>query len=244
MKSKHQELIISIHIPRTGGTSLKAVLAEIYGDRFVWMQQANSAQEAYEKLKSVDWHDIQCIHGHIGYGLHNFIPSDISCKYITFLRDPRERILSLYHFIFREETYNAYQWGDRCDWKKDVDFLSWLQRKLLAMQDNQMTRFFSEKKRLNTKAIIKDIDYDDYSLAIANLNRFYFIGATECLDDCLLKLAAMLGWKELPDVPKEYSYPDRRHYIDTNDQEKELIKKTQYYDLLLYDHYARTICKQ
>lgn len=238
----NHSIVLSIHIPRTGGTSLKDVLSSIYKNGFVWMQQAHSAQETYEKLKGRDWNSIQCIHGHIGYGLHNFIPNDITCQYITFLRDPRERILSLYNFIFREETYNVYKWDKYCNWNKDIDFATWLKDKKLSMQDNQMVRFFSGRERLNIKTITRSVGYEDYALAIIHLDKFFFIGLTEHFDKCLSRLSSILNWGKTPKAQKIYSYPNRKHFNDLTKSEKDLIENTQYYDLLLYKHYAESIC--
>lgn len=62
-------IVISIHIPKTGGTTLKNILTSVYGDSFLWLTETNSAKRAFERLKGYDLTKIKCVHGHIGYGI-------------------------------------------------------------------------------------------------------------------------------------------------------------------------------
>jgi hypothetical protein len=83
---------IFLHIPRTGGMSLRSVFDEVLGRENVgrpwWGTHAGEPLNHEQRSKKA-WY------GHFRFGLHRFIGPD--ARYITILREPTQRFLSEYH---------------------------------------------------------------------------------------------------------------------------------------------------
>jgi hypothetical protein len=102
--------IISIHVPRCGGTSLREVLAGWFGDRFfIHYFQQNEANPPRHPCMAGS-----CIHGHFndgkGIGAADCYPG--VDQYIMFLRDPLEAQISNYFFWKRKARARQIKRGD------------------------------------------------------------------------------------------------------------------------------------
>lgn len=90
--------LISIHIPKCGGTSVAAALAAWFGAGF----HAHYLDEATRQLPP-RWPlgPGMCVHGHFnarrGFGVRDYYPE--ADQLVTFLRDPFEMHLSLYFYL-------------------------------------------------------------------------------------------------------------------------------------------------
>lgn len=231
-----KQIILSTHIPKTGGTTFKEILKMVYGDKCIWALQSHSAINAYEQIKHLDFSNIDIIHGHFSYGLHELLPKGFEYKYITFLRNPIERLLSYHNFILRPETYDIYKWDIAYKWSTDVSFMEWIQDTQIASQDNGMTRFFSGNNCINTHPINEKVTMNDLTLAMKNLNTYYFIGQTENFSNDLKKLSSVLCWDSIPEYKIHYHYPTRMYLSDLNKDDIQLIKNSQKFDFMLWEY--------
>jgi hypothetical protein len=103
----HPELI-SIHIPKTAGSSFYAVLKAHYGWRLKHIQRQDdiacwNTGKPYQCNKPF----VRAIHGHIKphKNWKTFYPN---AKWVCWLRDPAERVLSAYYHLQKTQTL-----GDR-----------------------------------------------------------------------------------------------------------------------------------
>jgi len=95
-----QNTLIFLHIPKTAGTTINNILENNYpiNSRF-YINPSNTKEsrsilaEMPEESKS----NIRLLYGHMGFGWHNLLPT--KCNYITFLRDPVERVVSHYNYV-------------------------------------------------------------------------------------------------------------------------------------------------
>lgn len=88
-------MIISIHIPKTGGSSFGEILKSVYGEN-LWInygQQWNAMTSKKNLISS----NIECLHGHFEFNA--FDEEFPESQKITWLRDPVERTISLYNHI-------------------------------------------------------------------------------------------------------------------------------------------------
>ena len=89
--------IVSIHIPKTGGTSFWRVLEHVYAPEAV-QRVFPGDYEGREKF--LIERSIRALHGHIRYrdlgGFFN-LPTDV--KVVTWLRDPTDRVISNFHYL-------------------------------------------------------------------------------------------------------------------------------------------------
>ena len=231
-----KSIVVSIHIPKTGGVTLKNILTSVYGDSFLWFTETNSARYTFERLRGYDLSNIKCIHGHIGYGIHKYLNlMGIGCKYIMFTRSITNRLLSYYNYIKTDAVSEHYRWDSRFRWGKDINFYDWLLSYKMADQDNSAVRFLSGCGNLNTDPMKYRMTNIDCKIALHNLKNLSFIGSTDNFDSDINRLAETLSWDKIPEYGRDNAYPDHRDEGDLNQQELILIKESQKFDILLRD---------
>jgi len=106
--------LISIHIPKCGGTSLKEVLKEWFGNRLFlhYYDLKNSKMPQRIKTRKLFFGNISgiCIHGHFnkneGFGINEYYPD--TKQAITFLRDPLEVQLSVFYYRHQQDKLGLF----------------------------------------------------------------------------------------------------------------------------------------
>ena len=115
-------MIISVHIPKTAGTSFSLSLNQRFGrayrsdymDRLFTTEtsldrKSKSMAKALE-MRPEEFEGIQCVHGHFLAFKYRFLAEQMPCSFITWLRDPIDRLLS--HYYYWVEAYDpAYAQG-------------------------------------------------------------------------------------------------------------------------------------
>ena len=234
------EIIVSLHIPKTAGITLKNILSEVYGDGFLWFPETNTTRGCYERLRHYDLSKVNCIHSHVGYGIHKYLEADgISCKYITFLRNPYERLMSFYNYILTEPVNDHYKWDESFGWSKDTKFKDWLLDRKLAAQDNDEVRFLSGCENLNTNTIKYNMARSDYRMAVRNLGDFSFVGFKENFDNDIISLSKLLNWKSIPEYTKANVGPVENHTRNLSIEDVAVINHTNNYSISLWRYQRR-----
>lgn len=186
------ELLIYLHIPKTAGSTLNAILeshytaGESYATSQTWLHPDGS-YDGFHALSAAEKRRLRLLTGHMGFGFHRYLPQ--KAHYITVLRDPVERVLSHYSFerhLPVAPVYEALNSGEM-DLKGYVRFYA-----EVAEMDNLQTRIVSGnwQKRGEgpcTPAML--------ATAQENLRRhFLAVGLTERFDEFYLLLKRRLGW--------------------------------------------------
>ena len=83
-------VVIQIHQPRTGGTSLRLLLREVFGGDKCFMNYKGELAESDEATRQ----SLRVVAGHVPYGDH--VHFDKPAHYVTVVRDPVERFKSTY----------------------------------------------------------------------------------------------------------------------------------------------------
>lgn len=104
--SQDLPLLLHAHIPKTAGTSLRGfVFNSLGGESCLNFESSNpysleiSTREFSDAISLRP--EVKFVSGHFPYGIHRCLPKR-ACKYITILRDPASRALSLYrHHLVR-----------------------------------------------------------------------------------------------------------------------------------------------
>ncbi len=89
-------MIISVHIPKCGGTSFRHVLRDIYGES-LWLNYGAIFSQPQAAPGLIPG-GTRCIHGHfLGDAFDELVPRP---RLVTWLRHPVERVVSnYYHFL-------------------------------------------------------------------------------------------------------------------------------------------------
>ena len=115
MTSVNKPFLVSLHIPKTAGTSLESILHKKYGEK---LYRYNHDPELL-KTKKVDWilDNYEAIHGH--FNVNQFDLTDKNVSAFCFIREPYERVSS--HFNYYRE-YSVV--GEVCQavHKGEMDF--------------------------------------------------------------------------------------------------------------------------
>ena len=193
--------VIFIHLPKTGGRTLAAALRYKYPSRTLHLDSLYEPLERIEEIPLERRRAARAITGHLHYGVHRHMPQ--RCDYITMLRDPVARVVSMYRFIR----------GNPKNWLHDevVGSAMELEEFVLRAPDptaeNLQTRLLSglgpgKVMALGANGRLRAPDQppppvteDDLALAKRNLDRFLVVGLTERFDESFILIRRALGWR-------------------------------------------------
>lgn len=210
--------IIFTHIPKTAGTSFITQMVEpnigldamyYYKGKKSWLEM-NKARYRF-------------IGGHSSYGLHRLILRDY--QYITFLRNPIDRAVSHYYFIYSGKSANYEHPMYRVCRKYSLQEV--YQKNLLS--PNLITKCIAG---VNGNAIVRN---SDLKKAKKNLMDSYAIyGIQERYQESMKLFANFFGWNKglYEDVPKQKVTP-YKPIIDEGISTA--LKEMHQYDIELYE---------
>ncbi len=182
-----EPLLVFIHVPKTAGTTVKTILrrqrpesrVRNVGNVLKGYERGRAATEAAGRQLLSD-RETWAVKAHIPFGFQRYLPPD--ARYMTFLREPIERVISNYY----HEARHPVRRGEVPRLVRAEDLLS-AQRPFL---DNLQTRMLSDELHAFDVPATPEL----LEQAKRNLrDRFVFVGITERFDESLLMLNAVLG---------------------------------------------------
>lgn len=221
--------IVFIHIPKTAGTSFRRLLDKQYpGHKLLPLYEPYPyTPEVLARLKRQAQQATACI-GHVPFGIDRQL--GIDARYVTFLRDPVERVVSYYRHNQRHANARFHQ-----QIKEGMTLADLVRSGIDAECHNNMTRMISgigDNRRLTDRAVLEQ--------AIDNIERrFLFIGLTEQFDQSVDLLGSRLGWRRQGLVkPALNRAPDQKRF-PLDEQTRALVLEYNDLDLALYRYVAQ-----
>lgn len=170
--------LISLHIPKTGGNSLRKVLECWFPDGRLLLHYRDGAAPP---PRHSDRGPI-CIHGHFngarGIGAWDYYPD--ATQHIIFLRDPFERFLSQWFYL----NWRKQGGGFEPDLADDPSFEFWLRRRAEEQAEGRNGYSFVWHMPVPPGTADWDRVFEE---------RFLFVGIMERYSQSLAGLAAALG---------------------------------------------------
>jgi hypothetical protein len=227
MSVREERLTVFIHIPRTAGTTFTRLLKSAHpsdsvgfvGNVFKGGGGSDPRRVAWLRESAAEHtRGFAVLAGHLPFGVHAYLPRD--ARYITFLRDPVDRVLSHYHWMMR------LHWLDP---GVDGRSLGELLAEGVYLHDNLQTRMLSSDPEP-----FGDVTPEMLEQAKANLaEAFTAFGLVERLDESLALLQRRLGLPLLRDAPR--LKPTRRpRGAEIPDKMVRTARRYNKFDLQLY----------
>ena len=166
--------LISIHVPKTAGTSFRNILEQVYGDGLLGIYGIDDGVDAiWEDRPAPVGPAVRAIHGHFP-ATPTLVAQYPDARLVGWIRDPVARMVSYYHFWRRTPPHG----NPNHDFFLAHDF-SLVQFAGLDFMKNEMLQYFSR----------------------VPLDRFAFVGVVEHFDADIRRLARTMGWR-LADIPR------------------------------------------
>lgn len=214
------EHLIFVHIPKTAGsTFLQVVKRQYRKNEFLYLHLTEEDKVLLDAMTDDAKRGIKCLSGHIRYGYHRYLPG--SYGYITFLRHPVKRVVSLYYYILRNKHHYFHERmvSDKLSLEEFVN----LPYEVYGEISNQQTGLLSSYPEPG----------DPLDTAKDNISKFLFTGITERFDESLLLLSRKAGWKNIYYNPSNISKNYEIRQVLT-DKVKEKILERNDLDMRLY----------
>jgi Galactose-3-O-sulfotransferase len=211
------ERIIFIHIPKAAGQTIHAIVGRQYrrdeililGERVGQVSPPTIEQAAGAKI----------ILGHVHFGLHQYLDGENT--YVTFLREPVSRVLSLYRYIATSTRHHLHAQVVNTTL---IDFVSG-QLDAEEVENGQVRQIAGLTRGAP--------DASDLARAKQNLvQACRVVGLVERFDESIILLKKSLGWRMPFYVRKNVTQAASSDSSD--DQALHIIKRRNALDIELY----------
>lgn len=212
----HESALVFLHIQKTAGTSLQQMLTESFGAKNVF----TSVEDTLHLHCPGELSTYSVFSGHFNYDSLRYIPR-ANPSVITFVRDPKQRLLSLYyHWRSHEPTHPNYKYGphlanqmtlsqffgsDRVVEK--MAFGVWNHMTWVIMGQDQWTTWYSQLYPHSKAPSRQFVDNEIRPLIRQRLDRLFHVGLQEDFENSVAALFAKLN-RPVP-TPRKENVTDR-----------------------------------
>lgn len=225
-------MLVFFHMPKTAGTRMREVMRQHTPDERT-LELYSPAQIAFWSDETVN-QNYDAIFGHTGYALMNRLSRPVQS--ITVLRDPVDRVLSLYFFWREVETVPGDPGPELA---KNLDLLQFVTSEhpvITASIHNAMAWFYFYDLSIPARHDFRGIsDHDLLAKAAANLDQMTFICLQERFAESLTAMSRCFGWPEPVDRPANAN-PKRLRRDEVSPEIIAAIEKRVGVDVALYRH--------
>lgn len=189
---------IYLHIPKAAGSTMRTILEGFFDEdrTFVVGDDIPGDEERFCDMPEDRRVGMQLVFGHINWGWHRVIPGEV--RYVTMLREPFQRIQSLYHYIVRSPGHFLY------DEAHDMGMVEFIESGIHCNTDNGMVRqlcgidrFYNpdgERNPYDDSCIpYGHITHEHFEMAVDNLRKCWLVGTTDGFDTFLKVLEHRIG---------------------------------------------------
>ena len=187
--------IYFVHIPRTGGTTLKELISRQFpADRCLLAGSRRRFAEVMDALSDADKRRLLFVSAHWDTSVTRLLGR--APQFVTMLREPAERLRSHWEIIRRMPEHRLH-----AEVMAGMSFLTWLDHAAGgALERDRMTRQIAGV--MDGDAATAPQGEGLVELACERLEEFRFFGIREAYEDSLRLLAATFDWPDFGEAPR------------------------------------------
>lgn len=227
----HYASVFFLHLPKTGGTTMRRVLDREYRNarRYEIGEDVTGDIRAFRELKWGPDKAPNLVQGHMSYGLHQFVPGPST--YVTLLRDPMRRALSDYHYVTSTREHPIHEHV------KNLSLREYFESGITGQLSNGQVRLLSGDNLPNDPGVPSNrcMERADLGRAQEHLrNGFAATGLQERFDETLVLFRRRLGWR-WPFYLRENVTSRSYRMEDARPEDLERIRELNSLDMELYE---------
>lgn len=188
LNQSNKETIIFVHIPKTGGTTFDKLIKRQYEPESLFLfDNVQESLAKFRQLTEAEKSKIKFIQGHMRFGLHKEFPQP--CTYMTILRDPVDRIISLYYYALRRPEHPAHQ----AVTSKNMSLKEYVSSGVSTLVNNNQTRFLCATELVSEYG---QCSSEMLESAKKNLQDYFaVVGLMERYNETLILLKRAFKWR-------------------------------------------------
>jgi hypothetical protein len=184
-KQLFSDVLVFLHLPKTAGRTLLGILERNYGLGAVLGLYDSTFGDEVAALTPEQVGRIRIIAGHFYFGVHDYLSRP--CRYLTFLRDPVERVISHYHFVQRQPAHYLHEAASTLSLPEYVRFCG------AREPNNDQTRLLAGREMASDDGTCSPLMLP---IAKRNLDSHAAVGLTEAFDVSLVFMQHVFGWRQ------------------------------------------------
>jgi hypothetical protein len=168
------DTLLFVHVPKTAGTTLRVVMARQYlGQRvFTIGHDIEADRQRLGAMREQEKRRLRAVFGHMAWGWHEQLAPDQPYAYITMLREPVERVLSLWAHCQLSEHYLGAA-------VKGMNLTNFITSGVTRRADNAMVRQLCGEDQF-----INQAPYNDMIIPLGGVTQAHLDAAKENIGSC------------------------------------------------------------
>jgi hypothetical protein len=239
MKLKPEDVLLYIHIPKTGGTSLISILDAQFPDKEVFPLHSTAGENYYWALSRKELQRFRFVRGHYRFGPYDrdiykhIVQNPIR---ITMVREPIQRTISGYRHILRTP---GHRWHASIvsSASKLRDFLT--DPKYSLQVSNLQTRVIIGAYPARASGLARPQNTSDEALVVFAkqlLEQHAFVGLMERFEESVQLLMYTFGWAPVEEIPRMNVATDSFSIDSIPEDLMQVLRSRTALDRELYDH--------